>query len=228
MHVTLPVSDGSSMQAFVALPEGKGPFAGLLLFQEAYGINGHIRRVASRLASEGFVVIAPELFHRTAPPGWESPYGDFSAVAPHFQAITLEGLSADCKAAHAWLSGQVDFKRIGSIGFCLGGRVSFIANAVLPLAVGVSYYGGYLDQVAHLAPQLSGPHLFAWGGLDKHIPHAVRDTVTSACEAAGKSYASVLFSYADHAFNCDDRPNFNADASREAWALSMAFLRNRL
>lgn len=218
------------MQVFTAVPDGPGPLPGLILLQEAYGVNGHIRAVATRLASEGFAVIAPEIFHRTAPPGWESPYGDFSAVMPHYQAITVEGLSADMKACFDWFQNapSVNEDKCGAIGFCLGGRVAFVANAVLPLGAAVSYYGGMLDSVASMAPSLSGPHLFQWGGLDKHITAEVRSAVTSAMDSAGKPYASVVYSYADHAFNCDDRPAYNEDASREAWALSMAFLRNRL
>ena len=229
-HVTLPVADGTSMQVFTVVPSSDGPLPGLILIQEAYGVNGHIRNVAERLAAEGFAVIAPEIFHRTAPPGFEAPYGDFSTVMAHYQAITVDGLSADMKACFDWFQHTplVDEDRCGAIGFCLGGRVAFVANAVLPLGAAVSYYGGMLDSVAHLAPSVSGPHLFQWGGLDKHITAEVRSAVTSAMDAAAKPYASIVYSYADHAFACDDRPAYNEEATREAWALSLAFLRNRL
>lgn len=228
--LTLQVSDGTSMQAHTIFPEGKGPFPGILLIQEAFGVNGHIRRVGARLAQEGYAVIAPEMFHRSAAPGLEIPYGDFSLVMPHFQALTLEGMTKDLEATYAWLHAQaeVDKEKIGAIGFCLGGRVAFIANAVLPLQAAVSYYGGSLDQVASMAPGLSGAHLFVWGGLDKHITQEVRDKVIGAVTQAGKPHASIVFSYADHAFNCDDRPSFHPQAAKEAWALSMAFLHDRL
>lgn len=227
-HVTLPVSDGTQVQCYTVVPDG-GPHPGMILFQEAFGVNGHIRRVAEKLAGEGYVVIAPELFHRSAPAGYEASYGDFSVIAPHFQAITLEGLQSDSKACFDWLQGQksVSKGKIGSIGFCLGGRVSFIANATVPLTCGISYYGGYLDQVAQLAEKAHGPHCFFWGGLDKHIPLETREKVTQAMDNASKPYINVVFSYADHAFNCDDRPSFNADASREAWGMAMAFLKNK-
>lgn len=218
------------MQVFTVLPDGPGPFPGLILVQEAYGVNGHIRHVGERLAAEGFAVIAPEIFHRTAPPGWESPYGDFQAVMPHYQAITVDGLEQDLKACYEWFRGAapVDADRAGAIGFCLGGRVSYVANAVLPLRAAVSYYGGGLDQVAYLAPKVSGPHLFQWGGLDKHLTPEIRDKVTAAMTEAGKPFASVIYSYADHAFNCDDRPAYQPEAAAEGWALSMAFLKGRM
>jgi carboxymethylenebutenolidase len=229
-HVSLPVADGSSMQVFTVLPDGPGPFPGLILIQEAYGVNGHIRHVGERLAAEGFAVIAPEIFHRTAPAGWEGPYGDFQAVMPHYQAITVDGLEQDMRACYQWFqeASAVASDRIGAIGFCLGGRVSFVANACLPLRAAVSYYGGMLDKVTDLAPKVSGPHLFQWGGLDKHLGPEVREAVTAAMTAAGKPFASVVYSYADHAFNCDERPAYQPDAANESWALSMAFLKGRM
>lgn len=229
-HVTLPVADGTSIQVYVSAPSTGGPFPAVILVQEAFGVNGHIRNVSDRLAAEGYVVISPEIFHRTAPAGAEFSYSDFGSVMPHYQAITVEGLTADLQACFDWLQAQpsVVKDKIGSIGFCLGGRVAFIANAVLPLAAGVSYYGGALDQVTDLAAKVSGPHLFFWGGLDKHIPQEVRQAVTSAMDAAEKPYINVVISYADHAFSCDERPAYNADATKEAWGMTLAFFENKL
>jgi hypothetical protein len=100
-YVTLSVSDGTSMRAYVAHPAGK-PRAGLLVFQEAFGVNAHIRDVTERFAGEGYLSISPELFHRTAP-GLEAGYTDFPAVMPHMQALTDAGLAADIEAAYQWL-----------------------------------------------------------------------------------------------------------------------------
>ena len=138
--VTLAVTDGTEMRAYTAFPTTTGPVPGIILLQEAFGVNQHIRNVADRLAQAGYAVVAPELFHRTAAPGVEIPYSDFASAMPHYQAISVDGLTADVQAAHAWLQTQalVMADRIGSIGFCLGGRVSFLANAVLPLAAAVS------------------------------------------------------------------------------------------
>jgi carboxymethylenebutenolidase len=229
--VTLKVSDGTTMQAYVSIPEGKGPFPGVIVLQEAFGVNGHIRNVADRVAKEGYVAIAPELFHRTAEAGMEIPYNvDFSLIMPHFQAMTPEGMAADAKAAYDWLQQQSNVKhdKIGSIGFCLGGRVSFLANATVPLSASVSFYGGRTDTLADRAKDLHGPQLFFWGGLDKHILPENIDTVINAVKKANKPYTNVVFSYADHAFHCDDRPAYNKQAASEAWALSMAFFKNNL
>src|ERR1700677_1581908 len=100
-YVNLSVGDGTSMRAYVAHPEGK-PREGLLVFQEAFGVNGHIRDVTDRFAREGYLSVSPELFHRTAP-GLEAGYTDFGAVMPHMQALTDAGLAADIQAAYQWL-----------------------------------------------------------------------------------------------------------------------------
>ena len=228
--VTLQPSDGGPMNAYVSFPESTGQVAALIVLQEAYGVNHHIRSVCDRLAAAGYLAIAPELFHRTAPAGFEAGYGDFAAVMPHFSAVTTEAAASDLLAVHEWLGAQprVNPGRIGSIGFCLGGRISFIANAVLPLAAGISYYGGGLLPIAPMASQLHGPHLFFWGGLDKHIIPEQVEGVIRAVKEAGKEYINAVFSYADHAFNCDERPSYQPRAAREAWAMSMAFLKNNL
>ncbi|WP_046243387.1 dienelactone hydrolase family protein [Hymenobacter terrenus] len=228
--VILSVADGTEMRAYTAFPSSTGPVAGIILLQEAFGVNHHIRSVADRLAQAGYAVVAPELFHRTAEPGLEIPYSDFASAKPHFNAINSEGLTADLQAAHNWLTTQplVVAEKIGSIGFCLGGRVSFFANAVLPLAAAVSYYGGGTHQLKDRAKDLHAPHLFFWGGLDAHISKEDITQVTDAVSAAGKPFINTVISYADHGFNCDERPSYNAEAAAEAWALTLAFFKEKL
>jgi carboxymethylenebutenolidase len=226
--VSLKVSDGSEMGAYISIPEGKGPFPGIIVFQEAFGVNPHIRSIADRIAKEGYVAIAPALFHRSAGDS-EFSYSDFSLVMPHFQAITPDGLSADIKACYDWLKNQPEVlhDKLGTIGFCFGGRVSFIANSMLPFSACISYYGGALHTVADKAPNLHAPQLFFWGGLDKHILPEHVETVVTAMKKAEKPFTTVVISNADHAFNCDDRPAYNADAAKESWAMSMAFFKNK-
>jgi len=226
----LKVSDGTSMQVHTCAPDGAGNFPAVIVLQEAFGVNGHIRDVAERITKEGYVTIAPELFHRTASVGFEGSYTDFETLKPHFQGITLEGLTADLKACYDWIQQEanINHSKVGSIGFCLGGRVSFLANMVLPLSAAVSYYGGGSAALADRANELHAPQLFFWGGLDKHIPEEQIDTVISALKKANKPYTNVVISYADHAFNCNPRPSYNKQASAEAWAMSLAFFKNNL
>lgn len=202
---------------------------GLMVFQEAYGVNQHIRSVADRFAKEGYLVIAPELFHRTAPPGLEIPYGtDFSAIMPHFQGVTEKGMETDSKASYQWLEKE-GVGPIGCVGYCMGGRVSFLANSIIPLKAAVSYYGGRIaPDLLPRAKDQQGPLLMYWGGMDAHIPPEQVNSIADALRSADKEFVNVVFSKAGHAFNCDDRPSYNETASNQAWALTLAFLKKHL
>ena len=221
--VELEVGDGTSMRAYVARPEGSTPARGLLLFQEAFGVNAHIRDVAGRFAAQGYVVIAPELFHRTAP-GFDCAYSDLAKAMPQLEAVTERGLDADARAAYDWLERAGVQGNIASVGYCLGGRVSFVANSGLPLKAAVSYYGGRIPTVLGRAPTLAGPMLFFWGGLDHHIPDDQRQAVIKGVRDANKTFDDVVFSHADHGFFCDARPTYHAASAAQAWALTNAFL----
>jgi carboxymethylenebutenolidase len=226
-YITLSVADGTSMLAYTAYPENiTANTPAIIVLQEAFGVNHHIRNMAERFAAEGFVAIAPELFHRTAPEKMEGSYDNFPGMLPHYNAITPEGLTADLQAAYQWLTEQnLNNDTIFSVGYCLGGQVSFLANTVLPLKAAVSYYGGGVDTLASRAADLKGRHLFFWGGKDQHIKAENVNTIINAVEDAGKDYVNVKFSYADHGFNCDERVSYNETAAKEAWALTLAFLK---
>ncbi len=226
--VKLAVADGTQMAAYVARPEQGGPHPGLLVFQEAFGVNHHIRSVSERFAAEGYVVIAPELFHRTAP-GFEGSYTDFPAVMPHLQAMTTETAEMDIGSAHEWLrsNAQVKPNEISSVGFCMGGRFSFLANSVVPLRAAVSFYGGGIAPgLLDRASKVQAPSLLIWGGLDKHITPEHRKAVTDALSAQQKIYVNVEFSQADHGFFCDERASYEPRSARQAWALTLEFLRS--
>jgi len=205
--VDLQASDGTALRAYVARP-AETPRRGLLVFQEAFGVNAHIRDVAERFAAQGFLAIAPELFHRTAP-GFDCSYSEFAKAMPQLEAITEQGLDADARAAYGWLERAGVGANIASVGYCLGGRVSFVANSGLPLKAAVSYYGGRIPTVIGRAPKLSGPMLFFWGGLDHHIPDEQRQAVIRGVREANKTFVDVVFSNADHGFFCDARPSYH-------------------
>ena len=216
-YVTLKVADGTTMAAYTSFPENRtGKLPAIIVLQEAYGVNQHIRKVTDRFAKEGYVAISPELFHRTAPKGFEGDYNEFSTVTPHTKALTNEDFEVDLNATYEWLCEQnnVDIDKVYAVGYCMGGRVSFLANALLPLKAAISYYGGRLDTIADKAVNLHGKHLFFWGGLDEHIKSENINAVIKAVEAAGKDFINVKISYADHGFNCDARPSYNEAASK--------------
>jgi carboxymethylenebutenolidase len=228
-HVELEVRASRPMAAYVAQPASAGRHPGLMVFQEAFGVNSHIRNVTDRFAAQGYVAIAPELFHRTAPPGFEGNYQDFPAVMPHAQAVTAETAEADVAATYDWLlsNSGVATDRISGIGFCMGGRVAFLANSVLRLRSAVSYYGGGIAPgLLDRAASEHGPVLLFWGGLDKHITAEHRRAVVEALSASKKPYVNVEFSNADHGFFCDERAIYEPNAARQSWALTLEFLRS--
>jgi carboxymethylenebutenolidase len=217
------------MAAYVARPSAPGRHPGLMVFQEAFGVNSHIRNVTERFAGQGYVAIAPELFHRTAPAGFEGDYQDFPSVMPHYQALTNEAAEADIRAVYDWLTSSPNVRadQISSVGFCMGGRISFLANTVVPLRSGVSFYGGGIAQtLLDRASQLHGPTLLIWGGLDKHISAEHRKAVTDALNAETKPFVNVEFSQATHGFFCDERGAYQPHAARQAWAFTLEFLRS--
>lgn len=224
--VKLSVSDDSSMRAYVSRPSGEAK-QGIIVLQEAFGVNPYIRSVADRLAAEGFLAIAPELFHRSGGDGFEAAYGDYDAVRPQMAAMTDAGLEADLQAAHAWLlsEGDIASGAVSAIGFCMGGSAAFIADAILPLKSAVSFYGGRTAKLLSRVPDLHAPILYFWGGLDAHIPAADRRAVVDAMVEHKKSYADVTFSDADHGFFCDARHSFHKKSAELAWPMTLEFLK---
>jgi carboxymethylenebutenolidase len=230
-YVELKVSDGTTMQAWTARPVDGGSLPGLLVFQEAFGVNAHIRDLTQRFAREGFIAIAPELFHRTGA-GFEAAYDAFPTTLPHINALKDDQMQADQRAAFDWLTAQgVTQGRTGAVGYCIGGRAAFLAGLTLPIGCATSYYGGGIAPrgsnpgLLTRVQELRCPVLLFWSGKDKSIPqeqvHAVRDALSDA----GKNFINVEFSEAEHGFFCDARASYNPTAAAEAWPLTLAFLR---
>jgi len=229
--VTTKVSDGTSMRLYAARPAGAAAARGLLVMQEAFGVNAHIRDITERFAREGFLAVAPELYHRTGA-GFEGRYDDFASVMPHLGGLRDPDMEADFHAAHDWLraNGLAAGSPIAAVGFCMGGRAAVLAGITLPLECAVSFYGGgiapnprgpgFLDRIK----DLKAPVLLFWGGKDQHIPSDQMRAVVDALTTAGKSYVNVKFSDADHGFFCDARPSYNPVAAAQAWPLTLAFL----
>jgi carboxymethylenebutenolidase len=219
------VKDGTNMRLHVVKPD-KPNGAGIMVFQEAFGVNDHIRDVATRFADLGLLAVSPELFHRGGT-DVTMAYDDLPAVMKFMgEHVTRDGLIADCEATAAWMmQNGVAAGRLASVGYCMGGRVSFTANAVVPLAAAIGYYGGLAPASLDLAPKQHGPLLLFWGGLDKNITTESTRAAADALDAAKKDFTEVRFAQADHGFFCDGRPAvYNADAARISWAMTKEFL----
>ena len=227
--VTLEVADGTAMRAFVARPAAAAR-GGLILLQEAWGVDAHQRDVAARLAGEGWLTIAPELFHRSAP-GYVGDPTNFPAAMEHIAKLTTDGLVADMRGAFDWLttSGDVPEGRVGALGFCMGGRAAWLANSSLQLAAAVSYYGGGIAPgLLNRAPAVHGPHLFFWGGRDQRITPEQHRAIADALRAESKTFVDCEFSDAEHGFFNDATSRHHAAAARQSWALATAFLAEHL
>jgi carboxymethylenebutenolidase len=168
--IDLRADDGTSLRAFVAKPDRQAT-RGLLVFQEAFGVNAHIRDVTERFAAEGFLAISPELFHRTAP-GFECGYSEFALATPHLLAITNRA-STPTSAAFGWL-GAGRRRRQQRRGGLLPGRPRGVRRQLrgAPLKAAASGYGGRIPPLIGRAPKLSGLMLFL-GRPDHHIPEAI-------------------------------------------------------
>jgi carboxymethylenebutenolidase len=227
-RVQVDVSDGTKMDAYLARPSGRGRNPGLLVFQEIFGVNAHIRDIAERFARQGYAALAPDLFHRTAP-GYDGKYEDPNASIAVAMKYGPEQSHADIKAAYELLRdmSHVEGDRIAAVGFCMGGRLAFTADALLPLRAAVSFYGAIGDKL-ELAKQLSGPILFFWAGKDHYIPVEQHRAVSDELRRLGKPFINVEFSACDHGFFCDARSNYDANAAAQSWPLTLAFLRSHV
>jgi carboxymethylenebutenolidase len=232
--VQLAVSDGTTMRAWLARPMGlQGLAPGIMVFQEAFGVNPHIRDVAERFARIGYFAIAPEFFHRQGE-GIEVPYADAADAMAHARALKDTEVEADQIATYQWLRNNgVANLPIAAVGFCAGGRMAFLAALHLDIEAAISFYGGGIagdresGGLADRARLLRAPMLFFWGGQDQHISQEKTRSIVDALRQEKKKYTNVEISDAGHGFFCDMRPSYNRAAALEAWELSVAFLRSQ-
>jgi carboxymethylenebutenolidase len=217
-EITLRPVDHHPTTAWVARPPGT-PSMGVVVVQEIFGVNAHVRAIATRFAEAGFLALAPRVFDRVAP-GTELGY-DEDGIARGRVLVADVGFDAalrDVHAAAAWLSAQG--LRAGVVGFCWGGSVALLAATRLGLPA-VSYYGGRSMAFLHERPQ--APLLLHYGARDPLIP---ADHV--AAQRAAFAGAEVHVHAAGHGFNCDQRADFDPAASATAWAQTLTFLRRHL
>lgn len=208
----------------------------VVVIQEAFGVNEHIGDVCRRLAAEGYVAVAPALFHRTGSPVLD--YGDFQKVMPHMKALSDEGILADVDAALAHLA-EMGFaaERTGIVGFCLGGRVAFLVATHRSLGAAVTFYGGGIvtgrsDAMPSLVEAVDGmttPWLGFFGDKDKSIPVDDVEALRGRLDAgASVAHEVVRYASAGHGFFCDRRDSYDAGAAEDAWPRTLAWFADHL
>jgi len=235
--LTLESPDGEIRAHRAAPPEGE-PAPAVIVLQEAFGVDDHLRSVCRRLAREGYVAVAPELYHREGP-GVTLGYGDFSLVRPHLARLDNAGIEADLKATLASLRADpaVDGKRIAALGFCAGGFAAFLAACRTDVAATVSFYGGGIVRERpgmRLAPLVAEtgaircPLLAFFGEKDASIPPSDVAALGEALRARDKSFEIVSYPEAGHGFFNDARDSYRASAASDAWQRTLGFLAEHL
>jgi carboxymethylenebutenolidase len=207
----------------------------VIVIQEAFGVNAHIEDVTRRFADVGYHAVAPHLFHRAG--GGTAPYGDFSKVLPLYEHLDDHGLLVDIDATREHLhdAGWND-DQLGIVGFCFGGRVTFLAALRRRLGGAVGFYGGgivtarfpqfppLVDEVA----DLQTPWLGLFGDRDQSIPVEDVERLREALQAASVATEIVRYPDAEHGFHCDRREAYDETAAKDAWNRTLAWFEARL
>ena len=227
--LTLPTDDGP-MPTYQAKPDGVAK-GGVVVVQEAFGLNDHIEDVARRFADAGWHAVAPAFFHRQGSP--VVAYDDIPAVMGLIGGLSAEGLAVDLTAAVDQLgSAGIVPRNVGVVGFCMGGTVTFYAGTLQPLGAAVTFYGGGLvagrfglPPIGELAPRLKTPWLGLFGDRDSGIPVEEVEKLRSATAHLDVATEVVRYPDAEHGFHCNDRPAvYNPSAAADAWGRTLAWL----
>jgi carboxymethylenebutenolidase len=218
--IELKTQDGQTISAYRAEPAGK-PRGGIVVIQEIWGVNSHIRSVADGYAAEGYLAIAPAIFDRVERGVMMDQYTQETMQKGfgYMQKVDIDKLMLDVRAAVAAASGAGS---VGVVGFCFGGRTAWLASArVDGIAASVPYYGGGIPGLAGEKPRC--PVMLHFGERDQFIPVA-------SVEEFKKAHPTLpVYIYAaDHGFNCDQRPSYDASAAKLARERTLEFFRKHV
>ena len=222
--IDLKSADGTLFPAYVAQPAAAARGA-VVVLQEIFGVNSHIRAVADSYAQEGYLAVAPSTFHRVRP-GVDIGYSEADmaagmALKTAVEALPAPGVMPDIQAAidHASQAGKV-----GIVGYCWGGLLTWRAACTLDgLSAAVPYYGGGMTTPDEIARRPTVPVLAHFGDQDHWIP-------LNSVEAFKKAHPEVQVEiyHANHGFNCDQRGSYDATAAKLARERTLAFFAQHL
>jgi carboxymethylenebutenolidase len=217
--IELKPEGAGPIRAYRADPAGK-PRGGIVVIQEIFGVNAHIRAVADRFAAEGYLAVAPAIFEHIEK-GFDVGYDTKSRERGMaiMGKIDFEQVVRDVTAAIAVAS---EGGKVGIVGYCFGGTVAWAAASRLKgLSAAVGYYGGRIIAMKEMKPGV--PTMLHFGEKDQHIPVAgVREV------AAAHPEVEVHLYPADHGFNCDHRESYDAPSAALAWERTLAFFKRHL
>jgi carboxymethylenebutenolidase len=216
-------SNGQKGMGYLAKPGDGQPHAAVVVIQEWWGLEEHIKDVARRFASEGFVALAPDLYHGKVA---TEPDEAMKLV----MAMDRERAANDIDGAVAYLTGLSDVapKRVGMIGFCMGGALTLFSACRNPnVGAAADFYGGNMGDLSQVQ-SLHGPLFAAFGETDESIPPQKIEELRQALQAAGKEFEIKVYPGAPHSFFNDTRPSYRSEASQDAWQKSLALFREKL
>ncbi|HEV2369153.1 MAG TPA: dienelactone hydrolase family protein [Acidimicrobiales bacterium] len=229
--IEVPTPDGP-MPVYEARPDG-APCGAVIVIQEAFGVNDHIEDVTRRFADAGYLAVAPHLFHRTG--GGTVDYGDFEKVMPHFQALSDEKILQDVDTAVDLVVRRgIGPERTAVVGFCFGGRVTFLAAVNRKLGAAVGFYGGgivsgrsgAMPALVDRIPGMETPWLGLFGDKDAHIPVDDVRALRSALSGAPLDAEIVRYPEADHGFHCDARESYHRESASDGWRRTLDWIRD--
>jgi carboxymethylenebutenolidase len=232
---------GSAMRLLVFAPKGEGAHPGVLVYSDIFQLTGPTVRVCARLAGYGFVVAAPEIYHRLEPPGATIPFDDEGRTRGLEDAArtSVAEFDADCRAALDYLAAhpRVATGRLGAAGFCIGGHLAFRAALQEDVRATACFYptgvhdgklGKELDAgTLERAREIRGELLLVFGTADPHVPAEARERIVTALRDAGVSFYLKLYA-AEHAFMRDEGPRYDPVATDDAFGEMIKFFRGAL
>lgn len=231
-EVKIPVADGE-IPAYRAMPANGRNFPTVLVVQEVFGVHEHIKDLCRRFAKAGYFAVATELYARQ---GDVSKITDFKELMPIVSSVPDAQVMADLDATVAWAKStdKADVKRLAVTGFCWGGRIVWLYAAHNPnLKAGVAWYGRLDGNRTELQPKypldiardVKAPVLGLYGGKDKGIPQTDVDKMRAALAAANSKSRIDVYPDAEHGFNADYRPSYDAEAAKDGWAKALDWFR---
>jgi carboxymethylenebutenolidase len=215
---------GETGSGYLALPEGEGPFPGIIVVQEWWGLDDHIRDVAERFAKEGFVALAPDLYHGKVTK--EPDEAQKLMMSLNMPQATKELVkAADYLASRSETAGR----GIGGIGFCMGGGLALSLATESPRIKAVAPFYGANPTPVDKVRNLAGPVFAAYAEQDAWVNESVRRELETALKNAGIDHEAVTYPSTGHAFFNDTRPEvYNREASEDAWQRALTLFRKNL
>ena len=234
-----PIKTAEGVEGYLARPKD-GAAPGVLVHFEIFGVNNHVQDVCRRLAEQGYAALAPDYYWREQTR--VIAYSEGKAAFAMANKLKDSEMVSDVATCIKYLTAQsfVSKGKLGTLGFCMGGRLSFLMATQFPGEFGaaISFYGGGLAGEPRFAgfsistmdeaPKLKAPVLLFYGSLDTMITHDLVDRFTGRLKELAKGYQCFIYPGADHGFFCNERASYNAGAAADAWEKSLAFLKSNL